>query len=238
MTEISLWGNATDLSLLANLRFEDLEKLQGKKAIETLQKNIVVNDMEEAWKYFSTLQGAQIDIVLDNAGILFHKLILMLGFELFVDVFLAAYFLEIGAAKTIICHPKDFGWFVSDVIPADFDSLFKLLEDESIADTPQEREDLKFLRQRWRQFYKSGRIQIRRDPFWTTAHPFWRMPTFAPKLYKELQESDLVVYKGDLNYRKLIEDVFPFYPMANFRRGGLELRSLWMHLDHSEKEVE
>ena len=146
MIEISLWGNATDLSLLANLRFEDLEKLQGKKAIETQQKNIVVNDIEEAWKYFSTLQGAQIDIVLDNAGILFHKSTLMLGFELFVDVFLAAYFLEIGAAKTIICHPKDFGWFVSDVIPADFDSLFELLEDESIADTPQQHEDLRVLR--------------------------------------------------------------------------------------------
>jgi damage-control phosphatase, subfamily III len=208
MIEISLWGNATDLSLLANLRFEDLEKLQGKKAIETQQKNIVVNDMEEVWKYFSTLQGAQIDIVLDNAGVLFHKSTLMLGFELFVDVFLAVYFLEIGAAKTIICHLKDFGWFVSDVISADFDCLFELLEDESIADTPQQRENIRHLRDRWHQFYKSGKIQIRSDPFWTTAHPFWRMPSFAPQLYKALQKSDLVVYKGDLNYRKLIEDVF------------------------------
>lgn len=69
MIEISLWGNATDLSLLATLKFEDLERLQGKKAIEAQQKNIVVNDMNEVWKYVETLKGAQIDIVLDNAGI-------------------------------------------------------------------------------------------------------------------------------------------------------------------------
>jgi hypothetical protein len=68
MIEISLWGNATDLSLLATLKFEDLERLQGKKAIEAQQKNIVVNDMNKVWKYVESLKGAQIDIVLDNAG--------------------------------------------------------------------------------------------------------------------------------------------------------------------------
>ena len=134
---------------------------------------------------------------------------MILGFELFVDVFLAAYFLEMGIAKTVICHPKDFGWFVSDVILADFNSLFELLKDESIADTPRQLEDLKFLTERWLQFYNSGQILVRPNSFWTTAHPFWRMPAFAPELYKALQKSDLVIYKGDLNYRKLIEDVFP-----------------------------
>ena len=69
MIEISLWGNATDLSLLSNLRFEDLEKLQGKKAIESQHKNIVVNDMDDAWNYVKNLKGAQIDIILDNAGL-------------------------------------------------------------------------------------------------------------------------------------------------------------------------
>ena len=69
MIEISLWGNATDLSLLATLKFEDLERLQGKKAILEQQKNIVVNDMDKVFEYFDTLKGAQIDIVLDNAGL-------------------------------------------------------------------------------------------------------------------------------------------------------------------------
>jgi hypothetical protein len=126
-------------------------------------------------------------------------------------VFFAVYLLEIGAAETVVCHPKDFGWFVSDVIPDDLDSLFDLLQDESIADTEEHKNDLKFLRDRWFQFYTSGKIKVRQDPFWTTAHSFWRMSTQAPELYKALQASDLVIFKGDLNYRKLIEDVItPF----------------------------
>lgn len=237
MIEISLWGNATDLSLLATLKFEDLERLQGKKAILEQQKNIVVNDMEKVFEYFDTLKDAHIDIVLDNAGtpslqlsysltiltlttrLLLQTLLfavleaksgvwtLTLGFELFVDVFLATYLLEIGAAKTVVCHPKNFGWFVSDVLPSDFTSLFSLLQDPSIADTPEHASDLAFLRERWLHYYGTGRIKVRQDEFWTTAHPYWRMKTYAPELYKELQGSDLVIYKGDLNYRKLVEDV-------------------------------
>jgi hypothetical protein len=106
-----------------------------------------------------------------------------------------------------VCHPKDFGWFVSDVTQVDFDSLFDLLKDKSIADTPQQLEDIKFLTERWLHFYNSGRIRLRHDSFWTTPHPFWRMPIYAPELYKDLKKSDLVIYKGDLNYRKLVEDV-------------------------------
>jgi NADP-dependent 3-hydroxy acid dehydrogenase YdfG len=69
MIEICLWGNATDLSLLATLRFEDLQRLQGKKAIAESQKNIVVNDAEKVWNLVDNLKKGQIDIILDNAGI-------------------------------------------------------------------------------------------------------------------------------------------------------------------------
>lgn len=143
-----------------------------------------------------------------------------------------------GIAKTVVCHPKDFGWFVSDVVPADFDSLFQLLKDESITETPQQLEDLKFLTDRWLQFYNSGRIQVRSDPFWTTAHPFWRLPKYASDLYKALQKSDLVIYKGDLNYRKLVEDVMPLLVITNSRRGGPEQQNSLMHSLQLEKEVD
>jgi damage-control phosphatase, subfamily III len=207
MCEISLWGNATDLSVLTNLRSEDVAQLQGKQAIEAMQENIVVNDMAQASEYVDNLRDAQIDIILDNAGNLSSWLILTTGFELFVDVFFAAYFVETGIAKTVVCHPKDFGWFVSDVTPADFESLFNLLQDAPIAETQKQRDDLKFLIDRWKMFYDSGKIRLRRDPFWTTAHPFSRMPTYAPELFRALQSSDLVIYKGCLNYRKLVGDV-------------------------------
>jgi len=135
------------------------------------------------------------------------------GFELFVDMFLASYLLETNHAKTITLHPKNFGWFVSDVLPSDITSLFVLLEDVSaLSSTSAGQADLVFLRERWQRFYEQGRIKVRTDPFWTTAHTFWRMGAYAPQVREVLRGSDLVVYKGDLNYRKLVGDVPPPMP--------------------------
>ena len=33
MTEVALWGNATDLSLLSNLSLDQIQSLQGREAI-------------------------------------------------------------------------------------------------------------------------------------------------------------------------------------------------------------
>lgn len=38
--------------------------------------------------------------------------------------------------------------------------------------------------------------------FWTTQYPYQEMPEKDPGLFQELQKSDLVIFKGDLNYRK------------------------------------
>ena len=71
MTELALWGNATDLSFLHNVSLEDIQKLQGRGAIEANQRNIVDNDTDAVWGYlrhFPKTSVRRIDIVLDNAG--------------------------------------------------------------------------------------------------------------------------------------------------------------------------
>lgn len=218
MCEICLWGNATDLSLLTNLSYEDIQKLQGSEARKASEKNIIVNDLEKA---FHVLRAAQkegksvrrIDIVLDNAG-----------FELFVDLILAGYLLASGLATNVVFHPKSIPWFVSDVLPADFAALLSALampdnfygslseEDKHSGKEPvplseAESSNLQFLFQHWSQFHAEGQLALRPNNFWTAAGSYWRLPKSEPELFDDLKEGELVIFKGDLNYRKLTADV-------------------------------
>lgn len=217
MCEICLWGNATDLSLLTSLSYEDIQKLQGSKARKAAEKNIIVNDFDAAFKVLrdAQLSGNQerrVDIVLDNAG-----------FELFVDLILAGYLLAAGLATTVVLHPKSIPWFVSDVIPKDFGGLLNALadpekfyttvtdDDKLTGKTPEplsskEKEELGFLFQHWTTLHAEGKLVIRPNRFWTGAGSYWRLPATAPELHQDLKESELVIFKGDLNYRKLTAD--------------------------------
>ena len=109
MSEICLWGNATDLSLLTNLSYDDIQKLQGAESRKANEEKILVNDFAAAFACLKKAQASgasdrRIDVVLDNAG-----------FELFVDLILAGYLLQSGLATQIVLHPKNMPWFVSDV---------------------------------------------------------------------------------------------------------------------------
>ncbi|KAK2744976.1 hypothetical protein FQN57_004106 [Myotisia sp. PD_48] len=215
MCEICLWGNATDLSLLTSLTYDDIQKLQGAEARKKAEANILVHDLPAAFEILNTARKAnknaerRVDIVLDNAG-----------FELFVDLILAGYLLSAGLATCVVLHPKNFPWFVSDVIPKDFGDLISLLSDpqsfftgsgndsnnnQSLSD--KEIADVKFLFEQWSTFHSEGQLIIRPNAFWTTASSYWRLPHEAPGLFEDLKESELVVFKGDLNYRKLTADV-------------------------------
>ncbi|RMD41473.1 hypothetical protein DV735_g3646, partial [Chaetothyriales sp. CBS 134920] len=222
MAEICLWGNATDLSLLTNLSWEDIQKLQGSEARKTREKSIVVNDLKQAFEVLYARKttpkqqepgkGSRVDFVLDNAG-----------FELFVDLVLAGYLLATGLASEVVLHPKSIPWFVSDVLPKDFAELISALQDpkaffEAPSDdeqgTPvvqplsqQDEDNLKFLFSHWSELHTNGQLILRPSRFWTHAGSFWRLPKFGAEVLADLKEdSELVIFKGDLNYRKLVGD--------------------------------
>ncbi len=222
MCEICLWGNATDLSLLTSLTYEDIQKLQGSSARKAAEKNILVNDLPAAYNILNAAKKAspererRVDIVLDNAG-----------FELFVDLVLAGYLISANLATTIVLHPKSIPWFVSDVLPSDFQALLNALMDpqtfytEPFVDddddkhtnsapkplSAKEVDELSFLYEHWRTLHAEGQLVIRPNSFWTQAGSYWRLPGTQPRLYEDLKESELVIFKGDLNYRKLTGDV-------------------------------
>ena len=216
MMEICLWGNATDLSLLTSLTYEDIQKLQGSSARKAQEANILVNELPTAFALLNQLRHSgqtnrRVDIVLDNAG-----------FELFVDLLLAGYLLATGLATEIVLHPKSIPWFVSDVLPEDFADLLSAIADpQSFYTTPDpdkpsavapaplsaaEESNVEFLFEHWSGLHNDGKLILRPNRFWTAAGSFWRMPRLAPDLFKDLQQSELVIFKGDLNYRKLTGD--------------------------------
>jgi hypothetical protein len=85
MIQADLWGNATvglppayirpgaklivqDLSLLVDLKYEDLQKLQavGAEAQAAQAKMILRNDLPRVWEHLKSVKDGRVDIVLDN----------------------------------------------------------------------------------------------------------------------------------------------------------------------------
>lgn len=133
LTQVALWGNATDLSLLIDVSVtsskadnralahgnlasqmseDDIKNLQstGGDHLAATEKNILSNDLPKVWDLLSSKKkGCRIDIVMDNAG-----------FELFCDMIYADFLIVSGLASEVRFHGKKFAWFVSDVTAPDF----------------------------------------------------------------------------------------------------------------------
>ena len=73
LTQVCLWGNSTDLSLLINMTEEDIKNLQstGGDHLAATEKNILGNHLPrlcDAVKELRDKTGGRVDFVLDNAG--------------------------------------------------------------------------------------------------------------------------------------------------------------------------
>jgi hypothetical protein len=216
-----LWGNATDLSLLINMTEEDIRSLQstGGEHLAATEKNILGNHLERIWKLVSTMKNGRIDFVLDNAG-----------FELYCDcvygtclnssveetersdlqTFIlspsADWLIQSGIASEIRFHGKRFAWFVSDVTRKDWNWLLNSMVYGSLfpSGTDDQVASVKQMGLRWKNYEKQGQWIYEQHPFWCTGYTFWSINTEAPDLFLHLSDSDLVIFKGDLNHRKLV----------------------------------
>lgn len=194
-SQVSLWGNKCDLSISAGR--ENSQKASPLESLSSLQPFILVDDSNMVW---STLLSAQkrgpsgtttsgrVDIVLDNAG-----------FELVTDLVLADFLISSGLACEIHFHGKCFPWFVSDVTAKDFQWT---IQQTMIAN----HKWMSKCGDQWQTYVREGVWSYHDHPFWTQPNEFCDMATDAPDLYSTLQRADLVLFKGDLNYRKLTGD--------------------------------
>lgn len=198
--DISLWGNATDLSLLAgNVTLDDIKSVQGAEVRKKNEEKIIVNDIAHAWKHLQSSSKKRIDIVLDNSG-----------FELFADLCLALFLLDTRLINKVVLHCKEIPWFVSDTMPKDFSHLLEQLGDESffpeIYANAADKSAITFLLSKIQGYVSYGQIATQHHEFWTSCENFWELPSH-PDLYHDLLQSNLVIFKGDLNYRKLTGDL-------------------------------
>ncbi|ETW87126.1 hypothetical protein HETIRDRAFT_437750 [Heterobasidion irregulare TC 32-1] len=202
LTQVCLWGNSTDLSLLINMTEEQIKSLQstGGEHLASTEKNILGNDLNKLWDTVKELRGktgGRVDFVLDNAG-----------FELYCDCVYADFLIQSGLATQVRFHGKRYPWFVSDVTKKDWEWLLNTMVYGHLFPkaSEAERESLRRLGNRWKQYEREGKWVYEQHPFWCTGYTFWDLHGEAPDLFLHLSRSDLVFFKGDLNHRKLTYD--------------------------------
>ncbi|XP_074165651.1 damage-control phosphatase ARMT1-like [Sminthopsis crassicaudata] len=206
--QISLWGNKCDLSLSGG---QSSSQIASPLAVlDELKPFIIVNDLETLWSLlmnrkktnqekFST---TRVDFILDNAG-----------FELVTDLIMADFLLASKLATEIHLHGKSIPWYVSDTNKKD---LNWMIEELKASNT----KCLFECGANWEHYLKKHKWIYHDHLFWTLPHEYCTMSHFAPDLYAELQKSNLILFKGDLNYRKLVGDrkwkfTVPFHQALN-----------------------
>jgi len=188
LVQVCLWGNKCDLSISAGDRA--VASGDPVAALQILQENILTDSKEEAWQYMVDKAGI-VDIVMDNSG-----------FELFTDLCLADFLVSSGVAAQVRMRVKDQPWFVSDTTIPDITWTINQLSMGLENTSP-----LAELSRKWSSYFETGVWVVKADSFWTYPHSFNLMADTDPVLYQELGEACLVIFKGDLNYRKLVGDL-------------------------------
>lgn len=121
--------------------------------------------------------------------------------ELFSDLVLADWLIQTNRAQKITFHVKETPWFVSDTTVKDFSWLMTTC----LKVFPTDSRGVKLL-ERYQQYRQDGRWVVTAHKFWTTTHSFFNIKENAADLWQDLCSSSLVIFKGDLNYRKLLGD--------------------------------
>ncbi|MEU2617042.1 damage-control phosphatase ARMT1 family protein [Streptomyces sp. NPDC007157] len=142
---------------------------------------LVADDSADLWRL---LRGGTLCLVADNAGR-----------ELVPDLLLIAHLLDTGRITDAVLHIKPYPYYVSDATTADvLDALRRLTAAPGAA--------AEYGRTLWSAM-SDGRLAVRAHPFSCAPLPYAEMPG---DLRAEFASADLTIFKGDLNYRRLVGD--------------------------------
>lgn len=178
----ALWGNQADLSLWP--AGEEGQPLHQDD--DTQEAHLLADDTEAVADYLAALgRPALVDVIADNAG-----------FELIGDLCLVDYLLSSGQAASVRLHLKLHPTFVSDALIKDVAATIDYLRHTGTAAVQR-------LGERLHDHRRAGRLLLAEHPYWTSPLSGWEMPTAVRAI---LAPADLIISKGDANYRRWLGD--------------------------------
>ncbi len=174
----AMWGNQFDLGMFPKGDGQP-EALEQDRAALTL-----IDNSAEVVAHISQKSTRRIDIVLDNVGM-----------EFLSDLCLVDFLLSLRFADQIVLHCKNHPLFVSDVTLNDAEQKLQQMQS-----------DARFghFASRLRNHLDSQRLTLATNPHWTTGLAHWQL---SADLRATLAQSDLIISKGDANYRRWLGDL-------------------------------
>jgi len=186
----ALWGNRADLSNYTITRREP-----GQETIAALtaqvrdeRPNVLIDHTDAVRQLLSTpvSEGMRrVAFINDNVGL-----------DVLFDLMLSDFMLDRGWIHDVVLHLKAWPFFVSDAMPEDILTTITLLQSSANASVRQ-------LGTRLSTYIETGHLILTADPFWTSPLMFHRIPA---SLREALAQADLIILKGDVNYRRLLGD--------------------------------
>jgi uncharacterized protein with ATP-grasp and redox domains len=173
----SLWGNRVDLS-----NFDIAEKTRGDVLVRDSSSLLVDHTPVVADRL---RECRRVDFIMDNSGA-----------ELACDLALADFLLHRAAARLIVLHLKHMPFYVSDTMVKDARLTIQTFAAEAEAPAAA-------VGARLASALRDGRLELRDHFFWNGPLHFVDLPT---DLRQELGRADLVLAKGDANYRRFLSD--------------------------------
>lgn len=174
-----LWGNRVDLS-----NYTLTVKAHGGLDAREHRHNIPIDHTNAVTDLLS--QGTQrVDFINDNVGI-----------DTMFDLVLADHLLEQDLTDRVVFHLKNQPFFVSDAMPKDIQATIALL-------TCSPQPGISALGSRLTRCVTDDRLALQTDPFWTGGGAFHQLPA---AVRTDLEQSELIIIKGDVNYRRMLDD--------------------------------
>jgi len=152
--------------------------------LDDQSERIILDHTAEAFQFLKQ-RSAKIAYLFDNVGK-----------ELFFDLAFIDHLLRANLSASITCYLKNQPFFVSDAMVKDLTMSLDLMSGSAAP-------EVQNLAERIRAAINSGFIQFESPPFFTTGRMFREMPE---TLKNQIGEYDLVILKGDANYRRLFGD--------------------------------